>query len=557
MRVLRGLPLAVAIAAASCSRHDLPAPDLTVTATTPGDGDIEVDVAVQIQITFSADVDPRSVVGTNRILFVDSRNIAVAGSVTTSANIVTFAPGATLADNASYGVAVRKGVYTPEGVSLQDPVALVFSTGPTVSPIPDFPPFDDAAPPPPTPGTFHATGAMAGARRAPASASLADGRVLAHGGADSAGVPHASGEIYAPATGLWSRAGASSSTVGREGHTATRLADGRVLLAGGRSGAGVALASAETYDPALDLFVALAGGLLWARADHTATLLPNGNVLIAGGVGSAGRGLPWLEIYDPTTGAFAYVNSALLVPRARHTATLLPSGRVLLAGGVVGQGGPSAPGTTAAAELFDPGTGSGTLGVAVPTGAMTSSRAGHTATLLPGGQVLLAGGWQVPVTGGAATVLASIEVYDATAGAGLGAFAPTVTPLGTARHSHTATLLGTGRVLVAGGSSVAPPASCGSCGALRSAEILDPAGTTGIVSTGGAFGGIPTTLTATPTAGGGANPSLMGGVAAGRAEHLAALLPGGRVLLAGGSDCGPCSGGTAPFSLASAELYTP
>jgi hypothetical protein len=90
-------------------------------------------------------------------------------------------------------------------------------------------------------------------------------------------------------------------SVERRGHTATRLADGRVLIAGGDNSSG-ALNQTELYDPAAATFSA-AANMGTARADHSATLLADGRVLIAGGR-NGGASTDSTEIFDPATGAF-------------------------------------------------------------------------------------------------------------------------------------------------------------------------------------------------------------------------------------------------------------
>src|SRR5262249_40313484 len=119
-------------------------------------------------------------------------------------------------------------------------------------------------------------------------------------------------------------------------HTATLLADGRVLIAGGgsrdaRTGAFITESSAELYDPRTGAFAAT-GAMTTPRSRHTATLLPDGRVLIAGGaanVNARGSALASAELYDPRTGTFS-ATGEMVTARDSPTATLLNNGKVLI-----------------------------------------------------------------------------------------------------------------------------------------------------------------------------------------------------------------------------------
>jgi uncharacterized protein (TIGR03437 family) len=192
---------------------------------------------------------------------------------------------------------------------------------------------------------------------------------------------------------------------------------------------GVSAPSANTITPT--------GNLNSPRQGHTATLLPNGKVLIAGGFASLTAFPFWAttELYDPATGTFS-PGGSMNASRSGHTATLLPDGKVLLAGGDSAFGN-GADGDTAqsSAEVYDPETGTFT-----PTGSMTAAREGHTATLLNNGKVLIAGG--VAFIDGNQTFLGSAELYDPLTGA----FTPTGS-MNAARTALTATLLASSKVL--------------------------------------------------------------------------------------------------------------
>jgi len=214
---------------------------------------------------------------------------------------------------------------------------------------------------------------------------------------------------------------------------------------------------------------------------------------------------------------------------AGQSATLLPDGQVLVAGAET-------------AERYDPSADRWT-----PAGTLITYRNGHTATLLPDGQVLLVGGFALPFDGTAAT-----ERYDSKRGTWTA-----TAPLGTSRISHTATLLNNGKVLVVGGIPDAKNTG------LDTAELYDPvtdrwapAGTladTRVGHTATLLADGTVLVVGGMTLGGGVGASLAtaerydpatdrwtlaGSLGAGRFGHRAVLLPDGRVLVIGGVTTG-------------------
>lgn len=178
--------------------------------------------------------------------------------------------------------------------------------------------------------TFTATGSMRDARCGHHAVLLETGNVLIVGGTTDQ--PLRSAELYHPDTGAFSGAGEMS--VPRSGSTATRLASGDVLIAGGIASYGGALqgqASAELYKSETGKFMPV-GQLQTGRSAHSATLLASGDVLIAGGISVRDTVLSSAECFDAVTQTFS-VTGSLRVPRYKHAATLLPDGSVLVAGG--------------------------------------------------------------------------------------------------------------------------------------------------------------------------------------------------------------------------------
>src|SRR5262245_47628639 len=259
------------------------------------------------------------------------------------------------------------------------------------------------------------------------------------------GIPPGGGaELFDPSTGTWSLTGRLNNNDGRTFHTATLLPNGKVLVAGGAYGDFVftTTRSAELYDPATGKWTPT-GDLNGVRALHTATLLPNGKVLVAGGEEADFDGpiIRSAEIYDPATGRWTATGS-LSALRAYHTATLLPNGKVLVAGGccTFGFNDQRTVNTINTAELYDPSTGSWSA-----TGSLSMAHQDQSATLLPDGKVLLAAGFatNMPLNFGLYTLLNTAELYDPSTGTW-----SITSSLNKERYAHTATLLSNGKVLV-------------------------------------------------------------------------------------------------------------
>jgi hypothetical protein len=196
----------------------------------------------------------------------------------------------------------------------------------------------------------------------------------------------------------------------RYDHTATLLPSGQVLATGGLGVNGVytSLASAERYDTKKGRWT-VTGSMSVGRTGFTATLLANGQVLVAGGSDYKISCYATAELYNPATGQWTLTGS-MSQPRCLQSATLLSNGNVLVSGGVNSLYDYSRP-TVSGAEIYNPNTGTWT-----PTGSLNTSRADTATSLLQNGKVLTAGGYNNTGNNNPNTYLTSAEIYDPSTG---------------------------------------------------------------------------------------------------------------------------------------------
>jgi hypothetical protein len=266
----------------------------------------------------------------------------------------------------------------------------------------------------PSTGAFSLIGSMSVPRTFHAAALLPDGKVLIVGG-DAGGTA----ELYDPSTGLFSLVGSMGQT--RRSALATVLNNGKVLIAGGPF--------ASLFDPSNATFTSLGPLPIYATA---LTLLADGKVLIQG---TDEAGFAGSAHYDPETGAFRLGGEPMTRPWSIITATLLASGKVLDTSTATDESWP-----TGVADFYDPST------EAFVSRKMAAFRRWPAATLLPNSTVLITGGggdisdtWWYSATSGT-------ELYDPVADS----FSLTGN-MAENRERHTATLLPDGTALIAGG----------------------------------------------------------------------------------------------------------
>jgi Galactose oxidase, central domain/Kelch motif len=262
----------------------------------------------------------------------------------------------------------------------------------------------------PADGTFVATdNTMTDARGFHTASLLLDGKVLLVSGlTDNNGSPSSTADIFDPTAGTNGRFTESSGFPAPSAAGASVVFPGgplmgKVLITGGdgcTTGAVCSFPTSELYNPVMDEFIPVSS-MNESRMNHTATLLQNGKVLITAGInvfatmssgkvngaGAATTFSKSAELFDPVTMTFTCVGGAtatgcsptMVNTRAGHSATLLSNGNVLIAGGFVAYGRPifQMGNATKSAEIFDPTTGKFTK-----TKSMHTARGGHTATVL-------------------------------------------------------------------------------------------------------------------------------------------------------------------------------
>src|SRR5438874_312283 len=276
--------------------------------------------------------------------------------------------------------------------------------------------------------------------------------VLVVGGQTTASMaPLTSGEIFSSS----SFTSAGNMSAARYLPTASLISAGAtILITGGANASGGAIDTAETFQVGSKTFGAATVSMLCAHKGHTASVLQNGKVLIAGRTGITTS--PCAELYDPVAGTFTRTGN-MTTPVSAHAAVLLANGKVLIVGGSVDRSGCISCTATSGAELYDPGTGT----FPATSHTLVGARSSPTATLLPSGKVLVAGGGVTPSGGPVRTA----ELYDPVADT----FTSIASTMSVERQFHTATLLPNGKVLLAGGLT-----NAGSV-ATATADLYDPA----------------------------------------------------------------------------------
>ena len=454
-----------------------PVSPFVVTTVTPADGANGVETNVHVFVTFSLPVAPASVTASS-IGVGNTENGGIAGTVGLVSDglgtTLEFAPTAALPASTTWSVLVSAALRSTAGDVLGGDRTFIFRTG-----------TGGGAVLPPASALQPTTGRLQQGRRNHTSTLLATGGVLVAGGFIQGTTVTDRAETFAPGTQTFTSLTPRMKHP-RASHTATRLTDGRVLLAGGyyeiNPGTINVTPTAEVYDPVANTFTEV-GAMGTPRADHAALRLPDGRVLITGGSELQGSFLAdhaSVEVFDPSTSQFSPWPVPMNHTRATHAMLDLFDGRWLLVGGSDTDLRPETFSTTTglftlfaganpdrarfgvAAATFPSGNASVVGGEAlgevlffdqattslINTGSGTSNpRSYGTATAIGPGRILVAGG--IDFSNGS-FILATCDLVVEGGVVGSETYATAVRfPTGMA--NHTATVLGDGRILYCGG----------------------------------------------------------------------------------------------------------
>lgn len=412
---------------------------LVVGRVTPPDGSIGVDVATDVTLDFRTPMDGVTLQGGGLVLTPAGVNAPVSATVTVSPTglSATLSPDAPLAGGAPYQVRLSALCRRADGREIGIPWFSGFRTASS----------GGGGPPPPSQsGTVRPVGSLLVGRSGHAAAALADGRVAVFGGFSSSSAVTASIEVFDTGAETWTTAAAALG-LARARLTATVLTDGKVLLAGGETASttDVGVDRWEIWDPDSDAIVS-SGTMAERRTRHRAVPLGNGTVLLLGGSRTDSSGAPnysraSTEVFDPTVPGCTS-GPSMATARAGHEATPIFGGRVLVTGG---------HGTSTLSEAFDPVAGSFSS-----AGTMIQPRRDHTATVLSDGSVVAVGGGNSTAERWLALESRWVQVQNP----------------GDERSLHIAMRIANGRVFLAGGEK---PAAGGGTYLHMGTVFYDPA----------------------------------------------------------------------------------
>jgi hypothetical protein len=298
--------------------------------SSPTNGGAQVPLSQTLLLHFSEALDT-STVGPGTLSVHTLAGAALSGTVQVADvgtdDTLRWVPLQALVAGTTHVCEIAASLRSADGEELAGPASFSFTT---------LVPQDDGRP---QPDQMRASlGQMNVGRQGHSATLLGDGRVLVAGGFTVGAVPTASAEVYREDTEQFTLLSASLHQA-RAAHTATRLNDGRVLLAGGWSegpaGDSRTTASAEVFDPATNTF-AQVGNMTTERADAAAWLLPDGRVLVTGGsrlVGTFLQDLDTAELFDPTSNTFSPAPNPMLHTRAAHGMVAGAGGKLVLGGG--------------------------------------------------------------------------------------------------------------------------------------------------------------------------------------------------------------------------------